>query len=90
MDRAEKNENGSPARDPLSKKQNNNQVNVSISTQKVTNSAYSFCNSDITSSLSAKKVKGFGSKVSYPTRNPGPAKKSLQPSVFKLILISLS
>jgi len=49
MNPAVKNENGSPARDPLSKKQNNNQVNVSISSQKVTNSAYSFCNSDITS-----------------------------------------
>jgi hypothetical protein len=49
MNPAVKNENGSPARDPLSKKQNNNQINVSISSQKVTNSAYGFCNSAITS-----------------------------------------
>jgi hypothetical protein len=73
MNPAVKNENGSPARDPLSKKQNRNQINVSISSQKVTNSAYSFCNSDITSSIPAEEVKGFGSEGSQPTRNPGPA-----------------
>jgi|GEM_PF-929710 len=73
MNPAVKYENGSPARDPLSKKQNNNQVNVSISSQKVTNSAYSFCNSDITSSIPAEEVKGFGSEGFHPTRNPGPA-----------------
>ncbi len=66
-----KNENGSPARDPLSKEQNNNQFNVSISSQKVTNSAYSFCNSAITSSIPAEELKGFGSEGSYPTCKPG-------------------
>ena len=49
MNPAVKNENGSPARDPLSKEQSINHVNVSISSQKVSNSAYSFRNRDITS-----------------------------------------
>ncbi|WP_258367249.1 MULTISPECIES: PD-(D/E)XK nuclease family protein [unclassified Mesotoga] len=49
MNPAVKNENGPLAGDPLSKKQNRNQINVSTSSQKVTNSVYSFCNSDITS-----------------------------------------
>jgi len=42
---AVKNENGSPARDPLSKEQTIKQVNVTTSSQKVSNSAYSFCKS---------------------------------------------
>ncbi len=49
MNQTVKNENGSPARDPLSKEQSINHVNVSISSQKVSNSAYSFRNRDITS-----------------------------------------
>jgi len=76
MNPAVKNENGSPARDPLSKKRNRNQINVSISSQKVTNSAYSFCNSDITSSIPAEEMSGIGQNFSCPyiSKRPGPEK----------------
>ncbi len=74
MNPAVKNENGPLAGDPLSKKQNRNQVNVSISSQKVTNSACSFCNSDITSSIPAEEMSGIGENFSCPyiSKRSGP------------------
>jgi len=68
MNPAVKNENGSPARDPLSTQENVEHLNSITSRKLVGNPAYSFCKSDITLSIPAEEVKGFGSEGSYPTR----------------------
>ncbi len=69
MNPAVKNENGPLAGDPLSVKQENVKHLNSITSRKpAANSAYSFCKSNITSSIPSEEVKGFGSEGSYPTR----------------------
>ena len=74
MNPAVKNENGSPARDPLStQKANVEHLNIITSRKMVGNPVCFFCNSDITSSIPAEEVKGFGSEGFHPTCNPGPA-----------------
>ncbi|KUK78188.1 MAG: Uncharacterized protein XD94_1812, partial [Mesotoga prima] len=67
MNPAVKNENGSPARDPLSR---NNHYKTHLNTitfrRERSNSVYPFCNSDITSSIPAEEVSGTGQNFSSP------------------------
>jgi len=72
MNPAVKNENGSPARDPLSTKKNCKTLTyITTSRLERSKSVYPFCNSDITSSIPAEELKGFGSEGSHPTCKPG-------------------
>ena len=74
MNPAVKNENGSPARDPLSKEHKNIQhLNTITFKRERSNSVYPFCNSDITSSIPAEEGNCVRSEGSNPTRNPAPA-----------------
>ncbi|RAM58779.1 hypothetical protein DS66_05580 [Mesotoga sp. SC_3PWM13N19] len=67
MNPAVKNENGSPARDPLSKEHKNIQhLNTITFKRERSNSVYPFCNSDITSSIHAEEVSGIGQNFSCP------------------------
>jgi len=67
MNPAVKNENGSPARDPLSKEHKNIQhLNTITFKRERSNSVYPFCNSDITSAIHAEEASGIGQNFSCP------------------------
>ncbi|RAO98311.1 hypothetical protein Q502_12340 [Mesotoga sp. Brook.08.YT.4.2.5.2.] len=67
MNPAVKNENGSPARDPLSiQKANLEHLNTITFKRERSNSVYPFCNSDITSAIHAEEASGIGQNLSCP------------------------
>jgi len=76
MNPAVKNENGSPARDPLSRNKFNTQLNTTTFRREWSKSVYPFCNSDITSSIPAEEVSGIGQNFSCPyiSKRSGPEK----------------